>query len=624
MKKILLLFVSLGLVAGVAAQTHPAAYKEKSNVKVLRHPVAVDGNFVGTQPANTTTASKAVLDDPSVNTTKYDFQSNGASLPRLYKFADGTMGTTGTMAQLDDFTDRGTGYNYNDGSGFGPQPSDRIESVRTGWPSYAPLGANGEIVISHVSATGPLMIDRRDTKGTGTWIETSLPPPADAGTTGMIWAKMVTNGPNREYVHIISLTGPAANGGAAYQGLDGAILYTRSLDGGETFEDWRILPGMTSDDYLAFSADAYAWAEPKGNTIAFVTGDNWYDEFMMKSTDNGETWTKTKIWSCLYNKYVNGPNDTTPMFYCPDGSSGVTLDNSGKAHVVFGLQRAKGDADGKKWYPFTDGVIYWNEDMAELPQSLDPDTLYNHGQYIGWVTDTNVYYAQQTELAHYYNSMTGWTTIISDQWDNLFVNWSGVTVLRDPNSYMLRHIFSRASTTNGATWRDTIVDLTGDFLYTWSECVYPSVSATSDDKEYVLFQADADAGAYIQSVGVSGYQGQTNITVNDMILVSPTKESIIVPATGIESKSANSFTVMQNSPNPVKGMTYINVNLTKPGNVRLDVYSPVGQKITTLEKANAASGNLQFAFDGSNLAAGVYFYTITANNSSVTKKMIVE
>ena len=56
------------------------------------------------------------------------------------------------------------------------------------------------------------------------------------------------------------------------------------------------------------------------------------------------------------------------MFYCPDGSSGVTLDNSGKAHVVFGLQRAKGDHDGKYWYPFTDGVIYWNEDMDELPQ----------------------------------------------------------------------------------------------------------------------------------------------------------------------------------------------------------------------------------------------------------------
>ena len=180
-----------------------------------------------------------------------------------------------------------------------------MRSVRTGWPSYAPLGANGEIVISHVSATGPLKIDRRETKGTGAWVETSLPPPADAGTAGMIWAKMVTNGPNREYVHIISLTGPVANGGAAYQGLDGALLYTRSLDGGETFEDWRILPGMTSEDYLAFSADAYAWAEPKGNTLAFVTGDNWYDEFMMKSTDNGVTWTKTKIWSCLYNKYVN-------------------------------------------------------------------------------------------------------------------------------------------------------------------------------------------------------------------------------------------------------------------------------------------------------------------------------
>lgn len=622
MKKILLLFVSLGLVAGVVAQTHPSAYKEKSNVKVLRQPVAVDGNFIGTQPANTTTASKAVLDDPSVNTTKYDFQSNGATLPRLYKYPDGTIATTGTMAQLDDFTDRGTGYNYYDGSAWDPQPSERIENVRTGWPSYAPYGANGEIVVSHQAATTPLIIDRRDTRGSGAWTETQLAAPL--GAPGLIWAKMVTNGPNRDYIHIITLTGPAANGGAIYEGLDGAILYTRSLDGGATFEDWRILPGMTSEDYIAFSADAYAWAEPVGNTLAFVVGDSWTDEFLMKSTDNGVTWTKTKVWSCLYNKYVPGPNDTTPTFWCPDGGSGVALDNSGKAHVVFGLQRAKGDPDGKKWYPFTDGIIYWNEDMDELPQSLEPDTLFNHGNYIGWVTDTNVYYAQTTELAHYYNSMTGWPTIVADPWDNLFVNWSGVTILRDPNSYMLRHIYSRASIDNGATWRDTIVDVTGDFLYTWSECVYPSVSATSDDKLYILFQADADAGAYIQSVGVSGYQGQTTITVNDMIMVSPTKESIVVPLTGVDNKAGNSFTVLQNSPNPVKGLTYINVNLTVPGNVRLDVYSPVGQKIASIDKSNAASGAVQFAFDGSNLAPGVYFYTVTADHNSVTKKMIVE
>ena len=73
---------------------------------------------------------------------------------------------------------------------------------------------------------------------------------------------------------------------------------------------------MTSSEYLAFGGDAYAWAEPQGNTIAFTTGDNWYDQFLMKSTDNGATWTKTLIWSCPWNLWAGG--DSTGVFYCPD------------------------------------------------------------------------------------------------------------------------------------------------------------------------------------------------------------------------------------------------------------------------------------------------------------------
>jgi len=35
-------------------------------------------------------------------------------------------------------------------------------------------------------------------------------------------------------------------------------------------------------------------------------------------------------------------------------------------------------------------------------------------------------------------------------------------------------------------------------------------------------------------------------------------------------------------------------------------------------------GSYQFSIDGSQLTPGIYFYTVTAGKSSVTKKMIVE
>jgi hypothetical protein len=94
---------------------------------------------------------------------------------------------------------------------------------------------------------------------------------------------MVTNGTPRTNIHIIAITEPVANGGTAYLGMDGALLYNRSTDGGSTWLGWQMLPGITSSQYLGLGADAYNWAEPHGDTLAFVVGDNWNDEFIMKS-----------------------------------------------------------------------------------------------------------------------------------------------------------------------------------------------------------------------------------------------------------------------------------------------------------------------------------------------------
>lgn len=43
------------------------------------------------------------------------FNTNSSTENRIYLCPDGTIGATGMMAHLDDFTDRGTGYNYFDG-----------------------------------------------------------------------------------------------------------------------------------------------------------------------------------------------------------------------------------------------------------------------------------------------------------------------------------------------------------------------------------------------------------------------------------------------------------------------------------------------------------------------------
>ncbi len=81
--------------------------------------------------------------------------------------------------------------------------------------------------------------------------------------------------------------------------------------------------------------------------------------------------------------------------------------------------------------------------------------------------------------------------------------------------------------------------------------------------------------------------------------------------------------VAQNMPNPAKENTQIAITLPDASNVNITVTNLMGQTVMSINK-NLSAGKNVVNLNVSNLTSGVYFYTVTANNSSVTKKMIVE
>ena len=83
------------------------------------------------------------------------------------------------------YPERGTGYNYYDGTRFGDMPTERVESIRSGWPSIAACG-NGEILVSHASG---INVYYRQTKGQGEWtMVTNFPD--------VTWPRVICSGPN--------------------------------------------------------------------------------------------------------------------------------------------------------------------------------------------------------------------------------------------------------------------------------------------------------------------------------------------------------------------------------------------------------------------------------------------
>ena len=93
---------------------------------------------------------------------------------------------------------------------------------------------------------------------------------------------------------------------------------------------------------------------------------------------------------------------------------------------------------------------------------------------------------------------------------------------------------------------------------------------------------------------------------------------------GFSSAINNIATVSQNRPNPFSGTTTIDVRLTKSSNVVVEVMNVTGQKVMELNNGTLSAGSHSFQIDANQLSAGVYFYTVRAGNSSVTKKMIVQ
>jgi len=612
MKKITFLLLAMYMTFSAMSQLKPFLPSVKNNSRAV-HPYIMlkNDDIPGIKPSNPIVTKNTTDLDPSTMMTRYDMQTNSSNQNRIRYYPDGTIGVTANMRVGENDATRGTGYNYFNGTAWAPKPTTRIEATKAGWPSYTQFGATGEIVASHHMTDG-LYIHTRSVKGTGTWNESILPGPA--GAVDISWPQVVTNGPDHTNIHILAATYQT------YNGMEDALLYYRSTDGGASWDiENQQIDGLTSEQYLSIPADRYAWADPKGDTLCFTVGDNWLDQILVKSTDNGMNWTITKIWSNPYPLWAGGA--ATDTFYCPDGYSAIALDRNGKAHVTFGLMRSYGDESGNKyWFPFTDGLIYWNEDMSEI-SSLDPTQLPDN-QYIGWVQDTMVFYQPSTELAYYYSSLSSMPTMLIDDNNKVFVTWTGVTTYRDVNALMFRHLYARGSLNGGASWRDTIVDLTYGFEYQFEEAAFPCVSPTGmNDSIFIIFQGDPEAG----SADKAATQGQTATTDNEIRFKKAAKNDILQIGVGIKDPVKKvAFSVSQNSPNPFSEITRINVNLDDPATLTVEVCSILGEKLMEINKGNVNSGSNQIILDGSQLTPGIYFYTVRVNGQRITKKMIIE
>ena len=91
-----------------------------------------------------------------------------------------------------------------------------------------------------------------------------------------------------------------------------------------------------------------------------------------------------------------------------------------------------------------------------------------------------------------------------------------------------------------------------------------------------------------------------------------------------EDNLINTYFLCQNFPNPFNPSTSIEYYVGEPGLVRLKVYNVLGVEVASLVNEQQNAGNYTIDFDAAKLSSGVYFYSLSVNNFTQTKKMILE
>ena len=646
MKRSLLLGLAVGIGITASAQNTPTG---KSLVKLpaavankkAYQPTTISDNqeqvpFSNLNHANRKSASMKT-GAPSVaplagsgvvvGTTLYDLGSNSSVANRIYRHSNGNIAATWTYSnQASGYTDRGTGYNFYDGSAWDPQPTARIEATRTGWPNVGITGSGAEVVVSHNTAASQLDVLRRTTAGTGTWNEstTALTSPIAGGNW---WPRLAIGGTNNETVHVISITYPVASGGQIYQGLDGALLYSRSQDGGAT---WDIihgnLPQTDTTNFLGFGGDGYA-IEARGNTVAIVAGDENNDLILLKSTDNGTNWSRTLIDSFPIQKWdpetmisdVNG-DAVADTIDSHDGCYAVGIAPDGTVHVFWGAYRLLQETPQAGWsyFPGTDGLFYWNETMGE---PTGPGT---NGVIVAGALDLNNNQTLDvTDWGTYYNSLTSFPNVSwgGSSGSTMVLTYSSlVEGTDDGGGKSYRHVYLTTSNDNGQTWTtpyDIIPDVEPNNA-NFTEGAYPDLAAMMDGNVHLLFQKDFNPGYGVPpSSGTPpdpNNQGQTNDMVYYTIPVSELT-SVSEPVAPLSNYSV--------FPNPAEDAVKVSFNVNSTEKATVQIFNMIGQEVANFSN-EISSGAHTLTINVSQYNAGVYFVTTTVGGNAYTKKLVIK
>ncbi len=658
MKKVFLL--SLGLVLGFSAFAQNRVMKNDAQKAVANGKIVAVGTEMTTEASTyAPQAAKSVvisryddLEDAETMYTYYDLQSNQYVANRMYQLPNGNVAVTATMSHEanQSASDRGTGYNFYNGE-WNDMPETRVEPFKTGWPSIAPWGETGEILLCH--GNGHMQVFVREVAGEGEWNNISQLPDYPEGypySEYPTWPRVVTCGANNNVIIAVA----ALQHTISDDETDIRTVIFRSEDAINWTVNYSPLADLPTPYHIGnFSADDYALAA-NGNTVALLfSGCLTNSVWMFKSEDCGLTWNPTRVWEHPFEGVdLDEPGlDYGDTLFMPMNGS-IVIDNNNVVHIALNTFEMTHLADTDPGYytywsgRAVDGILYWNDTQDPIHDTEHPEYIgtpyeahfahpnqfhaarlwwpiadeqgYVHmlpdstkwigyiPMYEGYSWDNGMYFMSGTEYVSKLYGASGHPALSCDPAGNLACAFSSPNITRENGSY-LRSIYVSYRTVENGYWEQVEDDITEDVMLMYSECLFTiSVPNTVNFGEYWFgYQADDQLGLYWGSNASQTSASENFIHVSKVFRGDAVEE-------GAQDVVYNIY------PNPAKD--YVVVSSAMDANATITFVNLAGQTVKSFNKA-LTTGENTIRID---LESGIYFCTVNANGFNKTVKVIVK
>jgi len=452
---------------------------------------------------------------------------------------------------------------------------------------------------------------KKSTDGGNTWVTLTSGLPTSA--MGRIQLAMSKSNPNIIYASITASSGGTLLG--LYRTVDAGNNWTLQSSspnylGTQGWYDNAVAVNPSNPDIVITGGlDCYAsttggtglvqisqWASSTPNNFCHAdihrleyNGSVLYcgsDGGVYKSTNNGTTWTQT----ALNNQYINclainGNNIFAGTFY-----NGVFLSTN----------------NGTNW----------------------TQTVLNNQTVLSLTTNENNIFAGTTQNGVYLSMNNG-------------TNWTQ-TSLNDKTVYALaingNNVFAGAaqygiylSTNNGMNWAQTALNKSVSSIVVNGNNVFAGISNSANDSGGVYLSTNNGTSWIEKNQGFNlSLTVQTLITANNFIFAGTYGKSVwrrllseIIGIQNISTEIPALYSLSQNYPNPFNPVTKITYDIPKNGFVKLIVFDVLGREVQTLVNESLKPGAYKASFNASQYPSGVYFYRLTTDGFSETRKMLL-